>query len=335
MAIKIGINGFGRIGRCVLRALKNEKDIEVCLINDLTNAKTLAHLYKYDSVHGKAEQTVDCQENALIIDGKNIPITAIRNPAEIPWGTHGVDIVLECTGLFTDGEKAAAHLKGGAKKVILSAPGKSIDKTIVIGVNDNEYDLQKHHIVSNGSCTTNCLAPFTKVIHEKFGIKKGLMTTIHSYTNDQNILDLPHKDLRRARAAAVSMIPTSTGAAKAISEVIPSLAGKLNGFAVRVPTPNVSLVDVTFELEKSVTASEINSALKAAAESYLKGILGYSEEPLVSCDYNGCPNSSTIDAEYTTVIGENMVKVLSWYDNEWGFSNRMVQLTRLVATGKY
>nr|BFD32506.1 type I glyceraldehyde-3-phosphate dehydrogenase [Pigmentibacter ruber] len=335
MAIKIGINGFGRIGRCVLRALKNEKDIEVCLINDLTNAKTLAHLYKYDSVHGKAEQTVDCQENALIIDGKNIPITAIRNPAEIPWGTHGVDIVLECTGLFTDGEKAATHLKGGAKKVILSAPGKSIDKTIVIGVNDNEYDIQKHHIVSNGSCTTNCLAPFTKVIHEKFGIKKGLMTTIHSYTNDQNILDLPHKDLRRARAAAVSMIPTSTGAAKAISEVIPSLAGKLNGFAVRVPTPNVSLVDVTFELEKSVTTSEINSVLKAAAESYLKGILGYSEEPLVSCDYNGCSNSSTIDAEYTTVIGENMVKVLSWYDNEWGFSNRMVQLTRLVATGKY
>lgn len=335
MTIKVGINGFGRIGRCVLRALKNEKDIEVCLINDLTNAKTLAHLYKYDSVHGKAEQTVEHKENALVLDGKNIPITAIRNPAEIPWSTHGVEIVLECTGLFTEGEKAAAHLKAGAKKVILSAPGKSIDKTIVIGVNDFEYDSKLHNIVSNGSCTTNCLAPFTKVIHEKFGVKKGLMTTIHSYTNDQNILDLPHKDLRRARAAALSMIPTSTGAAKAISEVIPSLAGKLHGFAVRVPTPNVSLVDVTFELEKTVTAADINAVLKAASETHLKGILGFSEEPLVSCDFNGCANSSTIDAEYTTVIGDNMVKVLSWYDNEWGFSNRMIQLTRLVATGKY
>ncbi len=335
MTIKVGINGFGRIGRCVLRALKNEKDIEVCLINDLTNAKTLAHLYKYDSVHGKAEQTVEHKENALVLDGKNIPITAIRNPAEIPWSTHGVEIVLECTGLFTEGEKAAAHLKAGAKKVILSAPGKSIDKTIVIGVNDSEYDSKLHNIVSNGSCTTNCLAPFTKVIHEKFGVKKGLMTTIHSYTNDQNILDLPHKDLRRARAAALSMIPTSTGAAKAISEVIPSLAGKLHGFAVRVPTPNVSLVDVTFELEKTVTAADINAVLKAASETHLKGILGFSEEPLVSCDFNGCANSSTIDAEYTTVIGDNMVKVLSWYDNEWGFSNRMIQLTRLVATGKY
>ncbi|BBH52864.1 type I glyceraldehyde-3-phosphate dehydrogenase [Fluviispira sanaruensis] len=334
MTIKVGINGFGRIGRCVLRALKNERDIEVCLINDLTDAKTLAHLYKYDSIHGKAQQTVEAKENSLVLDGKEIKISAIRNPAEIPWATNGVDIVLECTGLFTEGEKASAHLKGGAKKVILSAPGKSIDKTIVIGVNDEEYDIAKHNIVSNGSCTTNCLAPLTKVIHEKFVVKKGLMTTIHSYTNDQNILDLPHKDLRRARAAALSMIPTTTGAAKAISEVIPSLAGKLNGFAVRVPTPNVSLVDVTFELEKSVTAKDINAALKSAAEGSLKGILGYSEEPLVSCDYNGCTNSSTIDAEYTTVIGENMVKVLSWYDNEAGFSNRMVQLTRLVATGK-
>ncbi|KAB8032231.1 type I glyceraldehyde-3-phosphate dehydrogenase [Fluviispira multicolorata] len=334
MTIKVGINGFGRIGRCVLRALKNERDIEVCLINDLTDAKTLAHLYKYDSIHGKAEQVVETKESSLVLDGKEIKISAIRNPAEIPWAANGVDIVLECTGLFTDGEKASAHLKGGAKKVILSAPGKSIDKTIVIGVNDEEYDIAKHNIISNGSCTTNCLAPLTKVIHEKFVVKKGLMTTIHSYTNDQNILDLPHKDLRRARAAALSMIPTTTGAAKAISEVIPSLAGKLNGFAVRVPTPNVSLVDVTFELEKSVTAKDINSALKSAAEGSLKGILGYSEEPLVSCDYNGCTNSSTIDAEYTTVIGENMVKVLSWYDNEAGFSNRMVQLTRLVATGK-
>jgi glyceraldehyde 3-phosphate dehydrogenase len=334
MTIKVGINGFGRIGRCVLRALQNELDIEVCLINDLTDAKTLAHLYKYDSIHGKAKHQVESKDNSIVIAGKQIQITAIRNPVEIPWSANGIDIVLECTGLFTDGEKAKAHLKAGAKKVILSAPGKLIDKTIVMGVNDSEYDIVKHHIVSNGSCTTNCLAPLTKVIHDKFIVRKGLMTTIHSYTNDQNILDLPHKDLRRARAAALSMIPTSTGAAKAISEVIPSLAGKLNGFAVRVPTPNVSLVDVTFEVEKSVTAGDINSALKAASEGSLKGILGYSEEQLVSCDYNGCSNSSTIDAEYTTVIGENMVKVLSWYDNEWGFSNRMVQLTRLVASGK-
>jgi glyceraldehyde 3-phosphate dehydrogenase len=334
MSIKVGINGFGRIGRCILRALKDEKNIEVCLINDLTDAKTLAHLYKYDSVHGKAQQHVEYNDNNLILDGKKINITAIKNPVEIPWAAHGIDVVLECTGLFTDGEKASAHLKAGVKKVILSAPGKSIDKTIVLGVNESEYDFAKHHIVSNGSCTTNCLAPFTKVIHDKFGIRKGLMTTIHSYTNDQNILDLPHKDLRRARAAALSMIPTSTGAAKAIAEVIPSLAGKLHGFAVRVPTPNVSLVDVTFELDKTVTAADINKALKSAAEGSLKGILAYSEEPLVSCDFNGSAYSSTIDAEYTTVIGENMVKVLSWYDNEWGFSNRMIQLTKLVATGK-
>lgn len=326
MTIKVGINGFGRIGRCVLRALAQNPKIEVVLINDLTDAKTLSHLYKYDSVHGINSQNVSSGENQLIINGKAIQISAIRNPAEIPWKNHGVDVVLECTGLFTEGEKASAHIKAGAKKVIISAPAKNIDKTIVMGVNHNEYDSSKHHILSNGSCTTNCLAPLTKVIYENVGIKKGLMTTIHSYTNDQNILDLPHKDMRRARAAALSMIPTSTGAAKAISEVIPSLSGKLHGIAVRVPTPNVSLVDVTFEVEKNTTAAQINSLLKEASHSSLKGILGVSEEPLVSCDFNGNPLSSIVDAEYTTVINDNMVKVLSWYDNEWGFSNRMVDL---------
>lgn len=330
MTIKVGINGFGRIGRCILRVLHNSKDVEVCLINDLTDAKTLAHLYKYDSVHGNIQYPVDTKENTLVVDGKSIHITAIRNPAEIPWKEHGVDVVLECTGLFTDGDKAAAHIKAGARKVIISAPAKGIDKTIVIGVNHKEYDRQKHHIISNGSCTTNCLAPLTKVVHDTFGVRKGLMTTVHSYTNDQNILDLPHKDLRRARAAGLSMIPTSTGAAKAISEVIPALAGKLHGFAVRVPTPNVSLVDVTFELEKNTTVQELNEALKKASAGPLKGILGYSDEPLVSRDYNGNPLSSIIDAEYTTVIGGNLVKVLSWYDNEWGFSNRMAELVKLV-----
>lgn len=328
--IKVGINGFGRIGRCILRALGNNPNVEVLLINDLTDAHTLAHLYKYDSVHGINSQSVKAVENKLEIDGKTVHISAVRNPAEIPWKDYGVDIVLECTGLFTEGEKASAHLKAGAKKVIISAPAKNIDKTLVIGVNHKEYDKTKHHIISNGSCTTNCLAPLTKVVHETFGIRKGLMTTVHSYTNDQNILDLPHKDLRRARAAALSMIPTSTGAAKAISEVIPSLAGKLHGFAVRVPTPNVSLVDVTFELEKNTTAAQVNAALKQASESTLKGILGFSEEPLVSHDFNGNPLSSIIDAEYTTVIGENMVKILSWYDNEWGFSNRMVDLLQMI-----
>jgi len=282
-------------------------------------------------VHGRAGQTVEATEKALIIDGKHINITAIRNPAEIPWKAYGVDIVLECTGLFTDKEKAELHLQAGAKKVILSAPGKAVDKTIVMGVNDKEYDPKKHHVISNGSCTTNCLAPLAKVVHDNFGIKKGLMTTIHSYTNDQNILDLPHKDLRRARAAALNMIPTTTGAAKAISEVIPALAGKLHGLAVRVPTPNVSLVDVTFELAKNVTAKEVNEAFKAASLGELRGILGYSEEPLVSCDYNGSSLSSTIDAEYTTVIDGNMVKILSWYDNEWGFSCRMLDLARQIA----
>lgn len=334
MAIRVGINGFGRIGRCVARALQSHKDIELVLINDLTNAATLAHLLKYDSVHGQVATSVEARENALVVGGKSIQVTAISNPAEIPWGQNKVDVVLECTGRFTKGEEVATHIRAGARKVILSAPGKAVDKTIVIGVNDNEYNVNEHNVLSNGSCTTNCLAPVALTLNDAFGIKKGLMTTIHSYTNDQRILDLPHSDLRRARAAALSMIPTSTGAAKAISEVIPSLKGKLHGIAVRVPTPNVSLVDVTFELEKTATAEQVNAALKAASEGRLKGILGYSTEPLVSCDFNGSAFSSVVDAEYTTVIGDNMVKILSWYDNEMGFSNRMIDLTRLVATGK-
>jgi glyceraldehyde 3-phosphate dehydrogenase len=330
MTVKIGINGFGRIGRCVLRALENHKGLEVVHINDLTNAATLAHLYKYDSVHGTAKTPVDHKENAIVVGGKTIAITAIQNPAEIPWAQAQVDVVLECTGRFTKGEECAAHLRAGAKKVILSAPGKSVDKTLVLGVNHHEYDASKHNIVSNGSCTTNCLAPVAKVVHEAFGIKKGLMTTIHSYTNDQRILDLPHSDLRRARAAALSMIPTSTGAAKAISEVIPALAGKMHGISVRVPTPNVSLVDVTFELGRKVNASEVNDALQKAANGPLKGILGFSTEPLVSTDFNGNPMSSIVDAEYTTVIDDTMIKILSWYDNEWGFSNRLIELSKLL-----
>lgn len=334
MTIRVGINGFGRIGRCVARALQAHKDVEIVLINDLTNAATLAHLLKYDSVHGTVSTTVEARENALVFGGKTIQVTAISNPAEIPWGQNKVDVVLECTGRFTKGEEVATHLRAGARKVILSAPGKAVDKTIVIGVNDSEYKMNEHNVLSNGSCTTNCLAPVALTLNDTFGIRKGLMTTIHSYTNDQRILDLPHSDLRRARAAALSMIPTSTGAAKAIAEVIPSLKGKLHGIAVRVPTPNVSLVDVTFELEKPATAEAVNAALKSASEGKLKGILGFSTEPLVSCDFNGSTFSSVVDAEYTTVIGDNMVKILAWYDNEMGFSNRMIDLTRLVATGK-
>jgi glyceraldehyde 3-phosphate dehydrogenase len=330
MTIRVGINGFGRIGRCVLRAIENQSNLEIVHINDLTTPATLAHLFKYDSVHGTFNGSVEAQEDSLIVNQKKIGITAIANPAEIPWTKSKVDVVLECTGRFTKGEECEAHIRAGARKVILSAPGKPVDKTIVMGVNHNEYDSKIHNIVSNGSCTTNCLAPVAKVIHEKFGIVKGLMTTIHSYTNDQRILDLPHSDLRRARAAALSMIPTSTGAAKAISEVIPALAGKLNGIAVRVPTPNVSLVDVTFELGKNTTVEEVNAALIQASEQNLRGILVCSKVPLVSIDFNGNPASSIVDMEYTSVIGGNMVKILSWYDNEWGFSNRLLELSNLV-----
>ena len=332
--IRIAINGFGRIGRNLFRLLLNHPNIEVIAINDIADNKTMAHLIKYDSIHGVLPYVVSHDETGINVDGKQFLFFHEKNISNLDWKSNSIDYVIESTGKYKTFEELNSHIFAGAKKVILSAPSE-VDsiKTVVLGVNENILDGTET-ILSNASCTTNNAAPMIKIIDELCGIEQAYITTIHSFTTDQSLHDQPHKDLRRARAAALSMIPTTTGAAKAISEVIPSLAGKLNGFAVRVPTPNVSLVDVTFELEKSVTAKDINSALKSAAEGSLKGILGYSEEPLVSCDYNGCTNSSTIDAEYTTVIGENMVKVLSWYDNEAGFSNRMAQLTRLVATGK-
>ncbi|GAA4718208.1 type I glyceraldehyde-3-phosphate dehydrogenase [Brevibacillus fulvus] len=329
--VKVGINGFGRIGRNVFRAALNNPNVEIVAVNDLTDATTLAHLLKYDTVHGVLEQTVEARENTLIVGGKEIKVLAERDPAQLNWKDYGVEIVVESTGRFTKREDAAKHLEGGAKKVIISAPATNEDITIVMGVNEDKYDPAAHTVISNASCTTNCLAPFAKVLHEKFGIVRGLMTTVHSYTNDQQILDLPHKDLRRARAAAQNIIPTSTGAAKAVSLVLPELKGKLNGFAMRVPTPNVSVVDLVAELKQSVTAEDVNAALRDAAEGALKGILAYSEEPLVSSDYNGNPASSTIDALSTMVIEGNMVKVVSWYDNEWGYSNRVVDLCQYVA----
>lgn len=332
MTVKVGINGFGRIGRVVFRAALKNPNIEVVAVNDLTDAKMLAHLLKYDSVHGTLQADISVDGDYLVVDGQRVKVTAERNPAEIKWGEMGVDIVVESTGRFTKREDAAKHLEGGAKKVIISAPATDEDITIVMGVNEDKYDASKHDVISNASCTTNCLAPFAKVLHENFGIRRGMMTTIHSYTNDQQILDLPHKDYRRARAAAESMIPTTTGAAKAVSLVLPELKGKLNGGAVRVPTPNVSLVDLVAELDKNVTKEEVNNALKAAAEGPLKGILAYSEEPLVSRDYNGSPASSTIDALSTMILEDNMVKVISWYDNETGYSNRVVDLVEYVAS---
>jgi glyceraldehyde 3-phosphate dehydrogenase len=335
MARKIGINGFGRIGRCIVRALNDRKvnDIEVVAINDLTDAKTLAHLYNYDTVHGRAKTRAEAGEGSLSIGGKNVKILAEKDPAKLPWKELGVDVVLECTGLFTDKEKAKAHIDAGAKKVIISAPAKNHDVTIVLGVNTEQYDAAKHTVISCGSCTTNCLAPVAKVLLDSFGIKRGLMTTIHSYTNDQAVLDVPHRkgDLRRARAAAQNMIPSSTGAAKALSEVIPALKGKFDGQAVRVPTMDVSLVDLTVETEKAVTKEAIHAAMKAAADGPLKNILGYTEEQLVSSDYIGDPRSSIFDATVTQVQGDNFAKVFSWYDNEWGFSNRMIELAQLVA----
>lgn len=324
--VKIGINGFGRIGRNVFRATLGRSDVEVAAINDLTDVNTLAHLLKYDTTHGKLDATVEVGDGELIVNGKSIKVFAERDPGALPWAQYGVDIVVESTGIFTDKEKAQAHLKGGAKKVVISAPAKNEDITIVMGVNEDQYDPEKHTVISNASCTTNCLAPFAKVLHEKFGIVKGLMTTVHSYTNDQQVLDLPHKDLRRARAAAQNIIPTTTGAAKAVALVLPELKGKLNGMAFRVPTPNVSVTDLVVELSRNVTVEEVNAALKEAAEGPLKGIMNYSEEPLVSSDYNGDPASSTIDALSTMVVGDNLVKVVSWYDNEWGYSNRVVDL---------
>ncbi|MEW6238519.1 MAG: type I glyceraldehyde-3-phosphate dehydrogenase [Candidatus Omnitrophota bacterium] len=331
MAIKVGINGFGRIGRLVARAAMKAGGIEIVGINDITDAKTLAYLYKYDSIHGIYGGSVAAKGEDLVIDGAAIPVCAEKDPANLPWAKLGAQIVVESTGLFTDRAKAAAHMKAGAKKVIISAPSKDCDVTIVMGVNDGIYDGSKHDVLSNASCTTNCLAPVVKVLHEKFGIKRGLMTTIHSYTNDQKILDQPHKDLRRARAAALNMIPTKTGAAAAIGLVMPELNGKLDGFSMRVPTPNVSVVDLTAELGQAVTVDEINAAVKAAAEGSMKGILMYCDEPLVSGDFNGNPHSSIFDSLYTRVIDKTFIKILSWYDNEWGFSNRVVDLIKMIA----
>ncbi|WP_416828466.1 type I glyceraldehyde-3-phosphate dehydrogenase [Ectobacillus polymachus] len=330
--VKVGINGFGRIGRNVFRAALNNANVEIVAINDLTNAATLAHLLQYDSVHGSLKAEVSVNGDSIVVNGKEIKVIAERDPAQLPWSDYGVEVVVESTGRFTKKEDAEKHLGGSVKKVVISAPASGEDITIVMGVNQDKYDAASHNVLSNASCTTNCLAPFAKVLNEKFGIKRGMMTTIHSYTNDQQILDLPHKDLRRARAAAMSMIPTTTGAAKAVALVLPELKGKLNGGAVRVPTPNVSLVDLVAELDKSVTVEELNAAFKEAAEGELKGILGYSEQPLVSIDYNGCTNSSTIDALSTMVMEGNMVKVLSWYDNETGYSNRVVDLVAYIAS---
>ena len=333
MAVKVAINGFGRIGRNAFKVAveKYADKMEIVAINDLTDAKTLAHLLEFDSLFGRFEGTVEVKEDALVVNGKEVKIFAERDPANLPWKELGVEIVIESTGIFRSKETAGKHIEAGAKKVIISAPAKNEDITIVMGVNEDKYDPANHHIISNASCTTNCLAPFAKVIHEKFGINKGLMTTVHSYTNDQRILDLPHSDLRRARAAAESIIPTTTGAAKAVALVLPELKGKLNGFAMRVPTPTVSVVDLVVELAKPATAEEINAALKEAAEGPMKGILGYEERPLVSIDFKKDSRSSIIDAPSTMVIGDNMAKIVSWYDNEWGYSNRIVDLVNYIA----
>ena len=331
MTIKVGINGFGRIGRNVLRTAIGDKDIDFVAVNDITDTKTLAHLLKYDSVLGNLEEEITATDNGIKVGTDEFRVFAEKDPALIPWDEVGAEIIIESTGRFTNAEDARKHLRGSVKKVIISAPAKNEDITIVLGVNQDKYNPQEHHIVSNASCTTNCLAPVAKVVHEKFGIRSAQMTTIHSYTNDQQLLDLPHKDLRRARAAALSMIPTSTGAAKAVALVLPELKGKFDGISVRVPTPNVSLVDVVMELERDTTSEEVNQAFKNAAGEELNGILAYSEEPLVSADFRKNSNSSIVDAEYTKVIGGNMVKVLSWYDNEWGYSCRVRDLIKFIA----
>jgi glyceraldehyde 3-phosphate dehydrogenase len=332
MSVKLGINGFGRIGRLVFRASLKHPDVEVVAVNDLTDSATMAHLLKYDSVHGILDRSIVAKDDAIEVDGKAVAITSIKDPAMLRWKEFGVDIVAECTGLFRDRENAEKHLAAGARKVIISAPAKDPDITIVLGVNSNRYDPRQHHVISNASCTTNCLAPVAKVLLENFGIRNGLMTTIHSYTGDQRLLDFPHKDLRRARAAALSMIPTTTGAARAVALVLPDLAGRLNGLAIRVPTPNVSIVDLVATVEKSgVTVSDINDALKKASEESLRGILAYSDLPLVSSDFNGSQFSSTVDAP-TTYVVDNMVKVLAWYDNEMGYSSRMADLAALIGS---
>ncbi|HET8675494.1 MAG TPA: type I glyceraldehyde-3-phosphate dehydrogenase [Blastocatellia bacterium] len=326
MAVKVGINGFGRIGRNIFRAALERSDIDFVAVNDITDTKTLAHLLKYDSVLGNLEAEISASETSITVGDDEFRVFSERDPAKIDWASVGAEIVVESTGLFTKRDDAAKHLRDGVKKVIISAPAKNEDITIVLGVNDEAYNPQEHHVISNASCTTNCLAPVAKVLHDNFKIKKGLMTTVHSYTNDQQLLDLPHKDLRRARAAALSIIPTSTGAAKAIGLVLPDLKGKLDGFALRVPTPNVSVVDLVVEVEKATTKEEVNGAMKQAASGQLSGILQYSEEPLVSVDFRKNPYSSILDAEYTNVIEGTMIKVLSWYDNEWGYSSRVIDL---------
>jgi glyceraldehyde 3-phosphate dehydrogenase len=330
MAVKVGINGFGRIGRNIMRAALGDRSIDFVAVNDLTNAATLAHLLKYDSVLGNLQSKVEAGDGTISVDGDQFKVLSVKDPAQLPWKDLGVDVVFESTGLFTDRDAAAKHLAAGAKRVIITAPAKGPDVTVVLGVNADVYDPSKHRIISNASCTTNCLAPLAKVLHERFGIKKGWMTTIHSYTNDQQLLDLPHKDLRRARAAALSMIPTTTGAATAVGEVLPDLKGRLDGFAMRVPTPNVSVVDLVALVDKKATSDEVNAAFKAAAEGPLKGILQYSTEPLVSIDFKGNANSSIVDAPYTKVMDGDFVKVMSWYDNEWGYSNRCIDLLRFM-----
>jgi len=331
MAVKVGINGFGRIGRNVFRAGMGRKDIEFVATNDLTDTKTLAHLLKYDSILGPLDAEVKAESDSILVNGSRLKVFATKDPAEIDWPAFGCEIVVESTGHFTDALKAAKHLRGSVRKVIISAPASNEDVTLVLGVNDAMYDPSKHNVVSNASCTTNCLGPVAKVLHDHFGIEKGSMTTIHSYTNDQHVLDFPHKDLRRARAAAINMIPTSTGAAKAIGLVLPQLKGKLDGYAMRVPTPNVSVVDFVCVTAKSTTSAEVNAALREAAEGPLKGILGYTEDPVVSTDMLRNPNSSIVDSDLTKVIGGNLVKVVAWYDNEWGYSSRVVDLIAFLA----
>ena len=331
--MKVGINGYGRIGRIVHRISLQRKDIEIAAINDITDAKTLAHLLKYDSVHGTLNASVQAEENALTVDGKKTVISSFRNPGDIPWKDLGIDVVVESSGLFTDREKAELHFKGGAKKVIISAPAKDPDITIVLGVNHKAYDAKKHNIISNASCTTNGLAPIVKVLNDNLGIENAFMTTVHSYTNDQRILDLPHKDLRRARAAAISMIPTTTGAAKALHLVIPEVKGKLDGISIRVPTFDVSIVDLSATVKKSTSVEEVNALFRKAADGELKGILGYSDQPLVSIDYRGTHFSTVLDSLLTKVVNGTLVKVFSWYDNEWGFSTRMVDLIEFVGSG--
>jgi glyceraldehyde 3-phosphate dehydrogenase len=330
MAVKVGINGFGRIGRNVVRAGLHRKDVEFVAVNDLTDTKTLAHLFKYDSVLGRLEEEVQADADSITVGGKKIQVFASKDPAQLDWSSVGAQVIVESTGRFTDAKDASKHLQGTVKKVIISAPAKNEDITIVLGVNECSYDASRHNIVSNASCTTNCLAPVVKVLHEKFVIEKGSMTTIHSYTNDQNVLDFPHKDLRRARAAAINMIPTTTGAAKAIGLVMPELKGKLDGYAMRVPTPDVSVVDLALLFEKNTTTEEVNAALKSAAEGALKGILAYTTDPVVSTDMLRNPNSSIVDADLTKVLGGNLAKVVSWYDNEWGYSCRVVDLAAFL-----